>query len=98
MAFSHKKIRVNPVKSASSVCWSQRGSGAETVIPWNGASHTLKFTNGWLKHNGAPIDIWDSSFFVDRKGQVVLVPKRIVSLQEGPPILRGMISDALREE
>ena len=26
----------------------QRGNGAETAIPWSGASHTLEFVDGWL--------------------------------------------------
>jgi len=61
------------------------------TFPW------LTYPNGnWWKGDFVPPQqIWYISFFVDRKGQVVLVPRWEI----GPDMSRkGMASDALREE
>jgi hypothetical protein len=67
-------------------------------IRWNlrdGQHPWLTYPNGnWEKGDlSPPQEIWYVSFFIDREGRVVLVPKTMYWA-----FMDGMKSDALREE
>ena len=87
-AASVHRLAGDPIRN---IRWNLRD--AQHQHPW--LTYPLMDTNAgvWGKHDGAPIAIWEPKFFVDRKGQVVIVP-----MESGKTTLYGMRSDALREE